>query len=55
MSTRTPGTRTRVGKYELGKKLGEGNFAEVRNCGIIITDFLGSLFTFFSPIFLGNY
>lgn len=30
MSSRAVGSRTRVGKYELGKTLGEGSFAKVK-------------------------
>ncbi|XP_043716527.1 CBL-interacting serine/threonine-protein kinase 9-like isoform X1 [Telopea speciosissima] len=30
MSTRVPATRTRVGKYEIGKTIGEGSFAKVK-------------------------
>ncbi|KAJ4955409.1 hypothetical protein NE237_012192 [Protea cynaroides] len=30
MSTRVPATRTRVGKYEIGKTIGEGTFAKVK-------------------------
>ncbi|XP_042480635.1 CBL-interacting serine/threonine-protein kinase 9-like isoform X2 [Macadamia integrifolia] len=30
MSTRSPATRTRVGKYEIGKTIGEGSFAKVK-------------------------
>lgn len=30
MASRTSGTKTRVGKYELGRTLGEGSFAKVK-------------------------
>lgn len=30
MSTKVPASRTRVGKYELGRTLGEGSFAKVK-------------------------
>jgi serine/threonine protein kinase len=30
MSVKVPAARTRVGKYELGKTIGEGSFAKVK-------------------------
>lgn len=30
MSVKVPATRTRVGKYEMGRTLGEGSFAKVK-------------------------
>lgn len=30
MSVKVPASRTRVGKYELGRTLGEGSFAKVK-------------------------